>query len=139
MGTSTIRLRSIKSSLPFSLRHSHDKLFQALSRFSVLEATESWAGLGNEAIVNVLTDTHFSFLSFLTAHTAPTPFLFLYIMVLNVFFTTCLAKIYPVATIKICLEFAKMGQSTDKNKLQLSLSTNFGIVRMRTTTIFERL
>ena len=31
-----------------------------------------------------------------------------------------------------------MGQSTDKNKLQLSLSTSFGIVRMRTTTIFER-
>ena len=30
-----------------------------------------------------------------------------------------------------------MGQSTNKNKLQLSLSTNFGIVRMRTTTIFE--
>ena len=50
-----------------------------------------------------------------------------------------LAKIYPVATIKICLEFAKMGQSPDKNKLQLSLSTNFGIVRMRTTAIFERL
>ena len=46
-----IRLRSIKSSLPFSLplRHSRDKLFQALSRFSVLEATESWAGPGNEA------------------------------------------------------------------------------------------
>ena len=36
---------------------------------------------------------------------------------------TGLAKIYPVVTIKICLEFAKkkMGQSTDKNKLQLSL------------------
>ena len=26
-----------------------DELFQALSRFSVLEATESWAGPGNEA------------------------------------------------------------------------------------------
>ena len=39
-------------------------------------------------------------------------------MVLNFFFTTGLAKIYPVATIKICLEFAKIGQSTDKNKLQ---------------------
>ena len=51
VGTSTTRLRSIKSSLPFSLplRHSRDKLFQALSRFSVLEATESWAGPGNEA------------------------------------------------------------------------------------------
>ena len=47
VGTSTIRLRSIKSSLP--LRHSRDKLFQALSRFSVLEAMESWAGPGNEA------------------------------------------------------------------------------------------
>ena len=31
-----------------------------------------------------------------------------------------------------------MGQSTDKNKLQQSLSTSFGTVRMRTTTIFER-
>ena len=51
VGTSTIRLRSIKSSLPFSLplRHSSDKFFQALSRFSVLEVTESWAGPGNEA------------------------------------------------------------------------------------------
>ena len=46
-------------------------------------------------------------------------------MVLNLLFTTGLAKIYPVATIKICLEFAKMGQSTDKNKLQLSLSKKF--------------
>ena len=27
----------------------NDKLFQALSRFSVLEATESWAGPGNKA------------------------------------------------------------------------------------------
>ena len=53
VGISTIRLRSIKSSLPFSLplRHSRDKLFQALSRFSILEATESWTGPGNEAIV----------------------------------------------------------------------------------------
>ena len=58
VGTSTIRLRSIKSSLPFSLplRHSRDKLFQALSRFSVLEATESWAGPGNEA--KALPHTH---------------------------------------------------------------------------------
>ena len=48
VGTSTIRLRSIKSSLPCSLplRHSRDKLFQALYR---LQATESWAGPGNEA------------------------------------------------------------------------------------------
>ena len=59
-------------------------------------------------------------------------------MVLNVLFTTGLAKIYRVVTIKICLEFAKMDQSTYKNKLQLSLSTNFGIVRMHMTTIFER-
>ena len=51
--------------------------------------------------------------------------------------STGLAKIYRVVTIKIYLEFAKMGQSTDKNKLQLSLSKNFGIVRMRTTMIFE--
>ena len=66
-------------------------------------------------IVNVLADTHFSFLSFLTAPTRS--FFFLYIMVLNPFFTTGLAKIYPVATIKSCLEFEKMGQSTEKNKL----------------------
>ena len=51
VGISTIRLRSIKSSLPFSLplRHSRDELFQALYRFSILQATESWAGPGNEA------------------------------------------------------------------------------------------
>ena len=51
VGTSTIQLRSIKSSLPLSLslRHSRDKLFQALYSFSVLQATESWAGPGNEA------------------------------------------------------------------------------------------
>ena len=56
MGTPTIRLRSIKSSLPFSLplRHSRDKLSQALSRFSVLQATESWAGPGNEANASLL-------------------------------------------------------------------------------------
>ena len=29
--------------------HSRDKLYQALSRFSVLQATESWVGPGNEA------------------------------------------------------------------------------------------
>ena len=52
VGTATIRLRSIKSSLPFSLplRHSRDELFQALYHFSVLQATESWAGPGNEAM-----------------------------------------------------------------------------------------
>ena len=31
-----------------------DKLFQALSRFSVLQATESWAGPGNEARLDVV-------------------------------------------------------------------------------------
>ena len=53
VGILTIRLCSIKSSLPFSLplRHSRDKLYQALSRFSVLQVTESWAGPGNEARV----------------------------------------------------------------------------------------
>ena len=78
MSTSMIRLRSVKSSLPFSLtlRHSRDKLSQALSRFSVsscpdptqlmrggvwaqdyfsvLQAMERWAGPGNEAIVTQL-------------------------------------------------------------------------------------
>ena len=48
--------RSIKFSLPFSLprRHARDKLSQALSRFSVLLATKSWAGPGNEARSNQL-------------------------------------------------------------------------------------
>ena len=48
VGKLTIHLCSIKSSLPFSLplRHSRDKLYQALSHFSVLKATERWAGLG---------------------------------------------------------------------------------------------
>ena len=51
VGASTICLHSIKSSLPFSppLRHSHDKSSQALSRFSVLQAMESWTGPGNKA------------------------------------------------------------------------------------------
>ena len=51
LGTSTICLRSIKSSLPslYPLRHLRGKIFQALYRFSVLQATESWAGPGNEA------------------------------------------------------------------------------------------
>ena len=55
MGTSTTRLRSIKSSIYclHPLRHSCDKLFQALYCFSVLQATESWAGSGNEAIAGV--------------------------------------------------------------------------------------
>ena len=52
VGTPMIRLRLIKSSLPFSLplHPSCDKLFQALYLFSVLQATESWAGPGNEAV-----------------------------------------------------------------------------------------
>ena len=51
VGTSMILLRSIKSSLPsfYPLRRSHDKIFQALYHFSVLQATKSWAGPGNEA------------------------------------------------------------------------------------------
>ena len=54
VGTSMIR-RSIKSSLPslYPLRHSCDKIFQALHRFSVLQATKSWAGPGNEATKRV--------------------------------------------------------------------------------------
>ena len=48
-----------------------------------------------------------------------------------------LAKIYLVVTIQTGLEFAKMDQSTNENKLTQSLSTNFGMVRMRTTAIFQ--
>ena len=33
----------------YPLRHSCDKLFKALSCFSVLQAMKSWAGPGNEA------------------------------------------------------------------------------------------
>ena len=38
-------------SLPslYPLCHSSDKLFQALSHFSILQVTESWAAPGNEA------------------------------------------------------------------------------------------
>ena len=56
MGTLMIRLCLIKSSLPFSLplRHSRDKLFQALYHCSTLQATESWAGPGNEATKEML-------------------------------------------------------------------------------------
>ena len=48
----TICLRSIKSSLPFSLplRHSCDKLFQALSRFSIRKAGQ---GLGTRLVGQV--------------------------------------------------------------------------------------
>ena len=51
MGTSAIHLCSIKSSLPslYPLHHSRDKSFQAFYCFSVLQATESCAGPGNEA------------------------------------------------------------------------------------------
>ena len=42
MGTSTICVCSVKSSPPslYPLHHSYDKLFQTLSHFSVLQATE---------------------------------------------------------------------------------------------------
>ena len=42
---------TIKSFLPsfLSLRHSREKRYQALARFSVLIATKSWARTGNEA------------------------------------------------------------------------------------------
>ena len=39
---------TIKPFLP-SRRHSREKKYQALSRFSILEGTESWVGSGNEA------------------------------------------------------------------------------------------
>ena len=44
---------TIKPFLPYFLsrRHSREKRYQALSRFTVLIATESWAGPGNEATV----------------------------------------------------------------------------------------
>jgi len=56
IGTSTIRLHSIKSSLPFlyALRHSHDKLLKVLYCFSILQVMESWAGPENEANRNSL-------------------------------------------------------------------------------------
>ena len=56
IGTSTIRLHSIKSSLPslYALRHSHDKLLKVLYRFSILQVMESWAGPENEANRNSL-------------------------------------------------------------------------------------
>ncbi len=41
--------RSSLSTFCLPLRHSHDKLFQSLSRSSVLQGTESWVGPGNEA------------------------------------------------------------------------------------------
>ena len=83
------------------------------------------------SLVNVLADPHFPFFIIFNSSYCAYPFLFLHIMVLNVLFT---AKIYPVVT---CQEFVKIGQSTDKNKLQLSLSTNFGMVHMHMTTILE--
>ena len=87
------------------------------------------------SLVNVLADTHI-FVMFYQPILC-LAIIFFYIKVLNVLFTTFLAKIYLVVTIKICLEFAKRGQSTNKNKPQLSLSTNFGMVHIRMTTIFK--
>ena len=52
MGTSTVCLHPIKSLYLLStlyVMHSPDKLFQVLSRFSILQAIESWAGPGNKA------------------------------------------------------------------------------------------
>ena len=44
---------TIKPFLPsfLSRRHSREKRYQALSRFTVLIVTESWAGPGNEAMI----------------------------------------------------------------------------------------
>ena len=58
----------------------------------------------NDPIVNVLADTHFSFLSFL--NTAPTHSFFSYIMVLNLFFTTSLAKLYQLQSQSLYLNSA---------------------------------
>ena len=48
-----VRPRTIKPFLPFFLswRHSLEKRYQALSRFTVLQVMESWARPGNEANV----------------------------------------------------------------------------------------
>ena len=62
----------------------------------------------------------FSFLSFLTTHTVPTRCFFFVHQGSKCLIYDGFSQIYLVVTIKICLEFAKMGQSTDKNKLQLS-------------------
>ena len=43
----------------YPLRHSHDKLFQALYHFSVLQVTESLAGPVNESIVEPLSGKTF--------------------------------------------------------------------------------
>ena len=67
----------------------------------------------------------------------PTRCCFLYIKVLNVLFTTVLAEIYLVVTIKICLEFPKMDQSTDKNKLQQSHSAHAHDHDLRTVLALE--
>ena len=49
--------RTIKPFLLFFLsrRHSREKRYQALSRFTVLIATESWAGPGNEVTLRCCT------------------------------------------------------------------------------------
>ena len=50
VGTSVIRLCSTKSSLPpLYFYVTRDNTVHALSRFSTLQTTESWAGPGNEA------------------------------------------------------------------------------------------
>ena len=54
----------------------------------------------------------FFILSFLTAHTVPTCCFFLYIMVLNVLFTTGLAKIYRAVPIKNLSRICKNGSKT---------------------------
>ena len=49
------RPRSIKVFLPafYPWRHSREKMYQALSCFSILQVTESWAGPGNEAMISM--------------------------------------------------------------------------------------
>ena len=56
VGTSTIRLRSIKSSLPFSLplRHSRDKLYQALPAFLYCKRWKAGQGLGTRLLLQCM-------------------------------------------------------------------------------------
>ena len=131
MATAAIITKAKKSNTEFA---NSDFLLRITSLVNVLADTHfSYLSLLKAA----LTDTHFSYLSFLTAYTVPIPVPFLH--------HGCKCLIYdgfseniPSCNTKISLEFAKMDQITDKNRLQLSLNTNFGMVRMRTTTIFER-
>ena len=69
----TICLHSIKSSLPslYPLRHLRNKLFQTLSRSSILQATESLAGPGSEASCKVwvlIQEDGFAFGSLVVSH-----------------------------------------------------------------------